>query len=47
MGLVNAVVPLPQLEAETLRWCRRMMENSPTALQCLKAGAASLISQHP
>ena len=26
MGLVNAVVPLPQLEAETLRWCRRMME---------------------
>ena len=38
MGLVNAVVPLERLERETLRWCRRMLQNSPTALQCLKAG---------
>ena len=37
MGLVNTVVPLAQLEGETLRWCRRMLQNSPTALQCLKA----------
>lgn len=37
MGLVNAVVPLSKLETETLRWCRRMLESSPTALQCLKA----------
>lgn len=37
MGLVNAVVPLRQLELVTLKWCRRMMESSPTALQCLKA----------
>jgi naphthoate synthase len=35
--LVNAVVPLRELERATLRWCRRMMENSPTAIACLKA----------
>ena len=37
MGLVNAVVPLAQLEAETLQWAREMLENSPTALRFLKA----------
>lgn len=37
MGLVNTVVPLHRLEAETLRWCRRILEMSPTALQFLKA----------
>lgn len=37
MGLVNAVVPLDQLEAETLKWCREMLEHSPLALRCLKA----------
>ncbi|CAM9478618.1 unnamed protein product, partial [Phaeothamnion confervicola] len=37
MGLVNAVVPLAELEQETLRWCRRIIANSPTALACLKA----------
>jgi naphthoate synthase len=37
MGLVNTVVPLAELEAETLRWCREMLENSPIALRCLKA----------
>lgn len=37
MGLVNAVVPLADLEAETVRWCREMLERSPTALRCLKA----------
>jgi naphthoate synthase len=37
MGLVNAVVPLEALEGETLKWCRRMMDNSPTAIACLKA----------
>ena len=36
-GLVNAVVPVARLERETLKWCRRMLQNSPTALQCLKA----------
>jgi naphthoate synthase len=37
MGLVNTVVPLAELEAETVRWCREMLELSPLALRCLKA----------
>jgi naphthoate synthase len=37
MGLVNTVVPLAQLEQETVRWCRRMLEHSPLALRMLKA----------
>ena len=37
MGLVNAVVPLDQLEAEGVRWAREVMQNSPTAIRCLKA----------
>ncbi len=36
-GLVNAVVPLEQLEIETVRWCREMLEHSPLALRMLKA----------
>jgi naphthoate synthase len=37
MGLVNAVVPLSELEAETLKWCREILRHSPLALRCLKA----------
>ena len=37
MGLVNPVVPLADLEAETVAWCRRMMELSPMALRLMKA----------
>jgi naphthoate synthase len=37
MGLVNAVVPLEQLEAKTVSWCRDILANSPLALRCLKA----------
>ncbi|WP_280424502.1 1,4-dihydroxy-2-naphthoyl-CoA synthase [Nocardia carnea] len=37
MGLVNTVVPLAELEAETVAWCRRMMELSPMALRLMKA----------
>lgn len=37
MGLVNTVVPLAQLEAETLQWCREILGHSPLALRCLKA----------
>jgi naphthoate synthase len=37
MGLVNRVVPLDLLEDETLRWCRDILANSPTAIRCLKA----------
>jgi naphthoate synthase len=36
-GLVNAVVPLDRLEAETLKWCREMLTLSPMALRLLKA----------
>jgi naphthoate synthase len=37
MGLVTAVVPLDQLEAEGGRWAREVMQHSPTAIRCLKA----------
>jgi naphthoate synthase len=37
MGLVNAVVPLEELEEETVRWCREMLQLSPFALRLLKA----------
>ncbi|MBL9153726.1 MAG: 1,4-dihydroxy-2-naphthoyl-CoA synthase [Verrucomicrobiales bacterium] len=37
MGLVNAVVPLAELETETVKWCREMLQHSPLALRCLKA----------
>jgi naphthoate synthase len=37
MGLVNTVVPLENLEEETLQWCREILANSPTAVRCLKA----------
>ena len=38
-GLVNAVVPVAELEAETLTWCREMLTMSPLALRLLKAGS--------
>jgi naphthoate synthase len=37
MGLVNTVVPLEQLESETVAWCREMLALSPFALRILKA----------
>lgn len=37
MGLVNTVVPLEILEEETIKWCREILANSPTAIRCLKA----------
>jgi len=37
MGLVNTVVPLEQLEDETVKWCREMLALSPFALRMLKA----------
>ena len=36
MGLVNAVVPAAELRAETERWCRELLEKSPTALKLAK-----------
>ena len=38
MGLVNTVVPVAQLEAETVSWAREMLRHSPMALRLLKAG---------
>jgi naphthoate synthase len=38
MGLVNAVVPLADLERETVAWCREMLAMSPFALRLVKAG---------
>ncbi len=37
MGLVNKVVPLADLERETLQWSREIMAHSPIAIRCLKA----------
>ena len=37
MGLVNHVVPVAELERESVRWCREMLQHSPMALRCLKA----------
>jgi len=37
MGLLNTVVPLADLEAETVKWCREMLQLSPFALRLIKA----------
>ncbi len=38
MGLVNTVVPVKELEAETVSWAWEMLRHSPMALRLLKAG---------
>ncbi|WP_285734888.1 1,4-dihydroxy-2-naphthoyl-CoA synthase [Nocardiopsis sp. ATB16-24] len=43
MGLVNTVVPLADLEKETVSWAREMLEKSPLALRMLK-GAINAVS---
>ena len=37
MGLVNTVVPLKDLEAETVQWCQEMLQHSPLSLRLLKS----------
>jgi len=37
MGLVNTVVPLAELERETVKWCRQILRNSPMAIRVLKS----------
>jgi naphthoate synthase len=37
MGLVNAVVPVAELERETIQWCLEILEKSPLALRVLKS----------
>jgi naphthoate synthase len=43
MGLVNAVVPLDELEEETVSWAREMLAKSPLALRMLK-GALNAVT---
>ncbi len=37
MGLVNAVVPVDELEAEGWKWAREILEKSPLAIRALKS----------
>lgn len=43
MGMVNTVVPLADLEKETVSWARELLEKSPLALRMLK-GAINAVS---
>lgn len=43
MGLVNAVVPVDRLEAETVSWARELLAKSPLALRMLK-GALNAVT---
>jgi len=38
MGLINCVVSYEDLEKTTIQWCREILEHSPMAIRCLKAG---------
>lgn len=37
MGLINTVVPLSDLEMTTIKWCREILRNSPTAIRLIKS----------
>ncbi len=37
MGLVNAVVPVADLEAEGVKWAGEILQHSPLAIRCLKS----------
>lgn len=37
MGWINTVVPLVDVEDETIAWCNQLLEKSPTALRFIKA----------
>jgi naphthoate synthase len=43
IGLVNTVVPLERLEAETVAWAQEMLAKSPLALRMLK-GALNAVT---
>ena len=38
MGLVNAVVPVAELENEGVKWAREILQHSPLAIRLLKSG---------
>eukprot|EP00249_Psilotum_nudum_P003320 c16713_g1_i1 orf=316-1290(-) len=46
MGLVNTVVPLEKLEEETVKWCREILQNSPTAIRVLKSAFNAIEDGH-
>ncbi|KAJ8569782.1 hypothetical protein K7X08_006359 [Anisodus acutangulus] len=46
MGLVNTVVPLDKLEPETIKWCREILRNSPTAIRVLKSALNAVDDGH-
>ncbi|CAM8884414.1 unnamed protein product [Rhodiola kirilowii] len=46
MGLVNTVVPLEMLEKETIKWCREILRNSPTAIRVLKSALNAVDDGH-
>ncbi|XP_061991515.1 1,4-dihydroxy-2-naphthoyl-CoA synthase, peroxisomal [Rosa rugosa] len=46
MGLVNTVVPLENLEQETVKWCREILRNSPTAIRVLKSSLNAVDDGH-
>ncbi|XP_044480685.1 1,4-dihydroxy-2-naphthoyl-CoA synthase, peroxisomal-like isoform X2 [Mangifera indica] len=46
MGLVNTVVPLENLESETIKWCREILRNSPTAIRVLKSALNAVDDGH-
>ncbi|KAG5017210.1 hypothetical protein JHK82_022840 [Glycine max] len=46
MGLVNTVVPLENLEKETIKWCREILRNSPTAIRVLKSALNAVDDGH-
>lgn len=43
MGLVNAVVPHDQLDAEVDRWCEELLQKSPSCLRILKASFRTVL----
>ena len=38
MGMVNKVVPLAELESETIKWCQTILKRSPLAIRMIKRG---------
>lgn len=46
MGLVNTIVPLENLEKETVKWCREILRNSPTAIRVLKSALNAVDDGH-
>ncbi len=46
-GLVNAVVPKEELDAEVARWCADLLTMSPTALKTVKRSFARIVDRTP